>query len=389
MAGINVSTLAVTKARDYRIDFIRGLALLTIFINHVRDNFYEKLTHKNFGLSDAAEIFVLLAGISAALAFYPKFTFGYRLETSKQIFRRITKLYFWHIASTLLVICMFVAAGLFLNRPAFFQEINIGPVIKSPVEGFAGVFMLSHQLGYFNILPMYMILLAFLPAIIWLYRYDVRLLLGASIGLYLLAGYFKINLPNYPAAGFWFFNPLSWQLLYVAGFAGFLYCREHGSIPYNKYLYWGCVIMLIWWCFWVQLGWWKMWRYVDLGVVTGALWSFNKSFVALPRLFHVLALVYVFIHSPLPGLLTKWLSGENAVVRIGQHALHLFCFGSVLAMLLLIIRMYFGGGIVLDTILVGGGIAAHVALANYLSRDRQTPKGDTFIVNGAGPTAVV
>jgi hypothetical protein len=45
--------------RDHRIDFLRGAALASIFINHVPGNIWEQLTHKNFGFSDAAEIFVL------------------------------------------------------------------------------------------------------------------------------------------------------------------------------------------------------------------------------------------------------------------------------------------------------------------------------------------
>ena len=47
--------------RDYRIDFFRGLALISIFVNHIPGNFYSNFTHRNFGLSDAAELFVLLA----------------------------------------------------------------------------------------------------------------------------------------------------------------------------------------------------------------------------------------------------------------------------------------------------------------------------------------
>ncbi len=39
--------------RDTRIDVLRALALLTIFINHVPGTIYEHFTTKNFGFSDA------------------------------------------------------------------------------------------------------------------------------------------------------------------------------------------------------------------------------------------------------------------------------------------------------------------------------------------------
>jgi hypothetical protein len=55
--------------RDTRIDVLRALALLTIFVDHVPGTAFEYLTYKNFGFSDAAEVFVLISGISVALAY--------------------------------------------------------------------------------------------------------------------------------------------------------------------------------------------------------------------------------------------------------------------------------------------------------------------------------
>jgi len=64
---------ATPSRRDHRVDFLRGMALAIIFINHVPGNFYEKLTPKNFGFSDAAEIFVILAGFASAYAYFSRF----------------------------------------------------------------------------------------------------------------------------------------------------------------------------------------------------------------------------------------------------------------------------------------------------------------------------
>ena len=49
------------NGRDHRIDFFRGLALIFIFWDHIPHNPLAELTVRNFGLSDAAEIFVFLA----------------------------------------------------------------------------------------------------------------------------------------------------------------------------------------------------------------------------------------------------------------------------------------------------------------------------------------
>jgi hypothetical protein len=49
------------------IDFWRGFALLTIFVDHVPGLWFESYTMRQFGLSDAAELFVFLAGWSMRL----------------------------------------------------------------------------------------------------------------------------------------------------------------------------------------------------------------------------------------------------------------------------------------------------------------------------------
>ena len=82
------ATPVARPARDTRIDVLRALALIAIFINHVPGNLLEHLTHKNFGFSDSAEAFVLISGISAGLAFAATFVPGKRLAVSVRILRR-------------------------------------------------------------------------------------------------------------------------------------------------------------------------------------------------------------------------------------------------------------------------------------------------------------
>ena len=60
-------------ARDPRLDVLRGLCLVMIFINHVPGNALEVLTTRNFGFSDAAEGFVMMSGIAAGIAYGPDF----------------------------------------------------------------------------------------------------------------------------------------------------------------------------------------------------------------------------------------------------------------------------------------------------------------------------
>ena len=64
------------STRDPRLDVLRGVALVTIFVNHVPGNVYESLTIRNWGFSDAAEAFVLMSGVSAGIAYGPAFRPG-------------------------------------------------------------------------------------------------------------------------------------------------------------------------------------------------------------------------------------------------------------------------------------------------------------------------
>ena len=49
------------------VDFWRGFALITIFIDHIPGLVYAKYTLVNFSISDAADLFVFLAGWSLRL----------------------------------------------------------------------------------------------------------------------------------------------------------------------------------------------------------------------------------------------------------------------------------------------------------------------------------
>lgn len=59
----------IRSNRDLRVDFFRGLALWWIFADHIPDNWIARFSLQNFALCDATEVFVLLAGYAAGLAY--------------------------------------------------------------------------------------------------------------------------------------------------------------------------------------------------------------------------------------------------------------------------------------------------------------------------------
>ncbi|TIX09403.1 MAG: DUF1624 domain-containing protein, partial [Mesorhizobium sp.] len=207
-------TMPVSPGRDTRIDVFRALALLTIFIDHVPGTMFETLTYKNFGFSDAAEAFVLISGMSVALAYGSKFQSGGRLLATLKMWRRAGVLYVAHIVTTMAVMALFCAAAVFARRPELLKLINIEPLMKNTPEVLVGIVTLGHQLGYNNILPVYAVLLLLAPAFLLLISYRPVPALVLSGALWLVVGIWQIAPPNYPEPGFWFLNPLSWQFLF-------------------------------------------------------------------------------------------------------------------------------------------------------------------------------
>ncbi len=366
---------AAPSGRDNRVDVLRGLALVSIFINHVPGNAFEHLTHKNFGFSDAAEVFVLLAGYAAAMAWYPGFTGNRMGETVRRIWARAGFLYVCHLATTLAAITLFASSAVLTGWPGYLLDavpglyLNLATVIALPGPAAIGIVTGGHQLGYFNILPLYICLLLMLPALMLLARLGIAWLLAASFSLWLAAALFGIDLPDYPRIGGWFFNPLSWQLLFSIGLALGIARRQGITLRPNRTVMALATAWLVFAAVVVLTDSVQNWPVLPL---PWRLYHLDKTYVALPRLMHVLALGYVVMMSPI-GRWLGMISRDNPLAAMGRNSLGVFCCGSLAAMTAAIIRSEWAGGLVLDVLLVATGLALQVALGRHLDRRRKRP----------------
>jgi hypothetical protein len=350
------------KQRDTRIDVFRALALLTIFINHVPGTIYENLTSKNFGFSDSAEAFVLISGMSVGLAYGAKFVPGMRLLMTLKAWRRAATLYCTHILMTVATLAIFCAAGIYLKRPEFMSFINIGPLMSEPAKALIGLFTMGHQLGYNNILSMYGVLLLMLPLFLLIASFSISAMVVLSGVLWLIAGVYQIAPPNYPTDGVWFLNPLSWQFLFVIGIAGVLHVRRGGTIVFNKYLFGLSLSYVLIALVWVR---WPLWGLdTSLGLPT-VITGFDKTFLSLTRLAHVLALAYIIVAVPAISNLART-SPDHPLAILGKYSLPVFVTGTILAMVAQVVKVMNPGGVLDDTLLIGSGIMAQFAMAYYL-----------------------
>ena len=349
-------------ARDTRIDVFRALALLTIFVNHVPGTVFEHITHKNFGFSDSAEAFVLISGIAVGLAYGQKFAPGGRLLVMLKAWRRAGVLYVTHIMTTIGTLAIFSAAAIWFARPDLLKLINIETIVSDTPRALVGLASLGHQIGYNNILPMYAAALLMLPVFLLIGTFSLRLMVVASGLLWLAAGLWHIAPFNYPTAGLWFLNPLSWQFLFVIGMAAMIHVRRGGEISFQPILavMAGAYVVLAF--AWVRIPLWGAEAGLDLPAVLG---GFDKTFLSLPRLLHVLAIAYLIVAIPALSNLART-SASHPLAVLGKHSLPVFVAGTLAAMAAQVVKTVLPGGLGLDAMLIGSGIALQFALAYYL-----------------------
>ncbi|MBN2447432.1 MAG: OpgC domain-containing protein, partial [Phycisphaerae bacterium] len=344
--------------RDLRIDFFRGLALLFIFVDHVPDNVVGRFTLRNFGFADAAEVFVLLAGFSAMLAYGRTFEHqGFRAGLGR-VFDRVRDIYLWHLA--LIVICgvgLTLAASYFANT-SYANNIGVHVFSSDPVRSTVMAAALVNQPNMLNILPLYIVLLMFwLPVVLWLLpRYPWQALV-LSVGLWALANLLDLNLPSQQHAKGWVFNPFAWQLLITIG-AVTAHFTLKGPLPVSRLL---VVVAAAYLTFsflyvapWTQIRGLESWRVF----APDLLGNMNKTYLSPWRLANVVALGYLAMILLSPQ--SQWLSRAWAtgIGRCGRHSLEIFSLGTVLSFAGWVLLSEAGNGIVLQILvsILGIGI---------------------------------
>ncbi|PZQ95891.1 MAG: OpgC domain-containing protein [Cereibacter sphaeroides] len=368
----------VTRApRDPRLDVFRGLALVMIYINHVPGTIYEFMTSRNFGQSDAAEAFVMMSGIAAGLAYSGSFRNPPYWPGTARVWHRSWTLYLMHIFMTMwsLAIAALAARWLGGTHRLFVNEMAV--LFDAPLGFLVGVPLLTHQLGYVNILPMYAFLLMITPALLWVALRRPWWLALASLTFWLVVGLYEWDLPNYPNAGGWFFNPLAWQVLFIAGLLTGVFARQGKRfIPVYWWLQLITAAILVAGFVWAKIpaigeAWTQaLWQANQNGV--HRFWTYaDKTYVTWPRLIHILALAYLL--STLP--IVRRAAGSKLaapLALLGRQALPVFVMGSLLALAAQALKESLTQNLAIDTALIFGGILLQLGFA--YAKDRLSLK---------------
>ena len=366
--------------RDPRLDFFRGLGMFIILIAHITSNPWTLWIPARFGFSDATEMFVFCSGMASALAFGAVFARAGWLMGTLQIAFRVWQVYWVHLGVffvTLLLVLSLNATQIFPRDEV--RALNLYPFLNNTGPNLIGLMTLTYVPNYFDILPMYLVILALIPVMMALARVDVRLALGFSVVLW-AAGTAGLNLPaelwfERPSVRPWFFNPFTWQLVFFTGFA-----LMAGWLPAPPVRPWLIGLALAVVLLSVPFAWHKIIGASEFVRDWRREWSFlfSKTDFGILRYVHFLALAYLAWVAAGPGgarLRRDGIAGAVVAVvsQVGQQSLAVFAASMVLARGLGAVLNLAGGGPLAALAVNLAGFAALIAVARIAAFFKARP----------------
>ena len=316
-----------SATRDFRVDFFRGLALWWIYTDHIPGDVLGDFSLRNFAMCDATEVFVLLAGYGAGLSYGLALARKGTISTIADVLRRAWTLYIVHIFLFVLFAAQVTYSATALNRMYYLEETRLDVLGDDPYRSILEAVLLRFQPSLLNILPLYVVLLVFFAATIWMLRWP-RVLFGISFATYLVVRFTNLNFSAWGGDG-WFFDPLAWQFLFIIGVL--LACapmrRPSRRWPFDAIaagiVVLGVVVTLVIEAQPRRLDW------VSHSAVFHYLVIEDKTGLYPFRLASILALTWLcvrLVRFDQPWLRSRWAA---PLLLIGQNSLPVFCSGIV------------------------------------------------------------
>ena len=357
----------VTTGRDLRLDLFRGIALWLIFLDHIPSNLVAWGTLRNYGFSDATEIFVFVSGYTAAFVYGKEMRERGFIIAGARILRRTWQIYVAHVFLFAIYLAEISYVATSFENPLYSEEMGIMDFLKQPDVTIVQALLLRFRPVNMDVLPLYIVLMLFLPIILWLMKWKADVTLALSVLLYALTWHFDWYLTAYPN-GVWFFNPLAWQLMFVFG----AWCALGGAQRMSRILsspvtLWVCFAYLFA-AFCVTL----TWHVPQLGHLMPRrleqwMYPIDKTNLDVLRFAHFLALAAItvrFLPKDWSGLKSPWL---RPLILCGQHSLEIFCLGVFLAFAGHFVLAEISGGAVLHAVVSVCGILIMWGMASVIS----------------------
>jgi len=330
--------------RELRLDLFRGIALWLIYIDHLPPNILTWFTLRNYGFSDATEIFIFISGYTAAFVYGRAMRERGFVVATARILKRVWQIYVAHVFLFTIYLAEISYVATSFENPLYAEEMGILDFLKQPDVTIVQALLLKFRPVNMDVLPLYIVLMLFLPPILWLMQRSADLALVLSVLLYALTWQYDLTLSAYPG-GVWYFNPFAWQMLFVFG----AWCalggarRMAGVLASRVTLYLSVAYLAFAFC--VTLTWYipQLSRFMP-ALLEQWMYPINKTDLDVLRFAHFLALAAItvrFLHKDWAGLKSPWL---RPLIVCGQHSLEIFCLGVFLAFAGHFILAEFAGG---------------------------------------------
>ena len=349
------------QGRDLRIDACRGIALWFIFLDHVPNNIGTWLTLRNYGFSDAAEVFMFVSGVTCALAYGRAWRYEGWTGVFSRTLRRSWDIYIAFLLLTLACAILVHLAGRIAD------ESNMRILLDDPGATLARAAVLQYRPVNTDVLPVFVLLHLLFAPLLWLLFRAPNATLAASLALYALVQAFGWTVPAWPN-GHWAFNPLAWQLLVVLG-AWWMINEDERARPWVTsrttlmlavlYLLFSLVIALSWRI--------KPLEALIPQALAKLLYPMDKSNLDPLRLLHFLAIAVLaawLVPRNWRGLTTPVMRGA---IRCGQNSLPIYCLGVLLTFASHVVLLDISDGLAMQIALSLAGIAAMIATATLLN----------------------
>jgi hypothetical protein len=121
--------------RELRLDLFRGMALWLIFIDHLPPNILTWFTIRNYGFSDATEIFIFISGYTAAFVYgRAMLEHGVVIATAR-ILKRVWQIYVAHVFLFTIFLAEISYVATSFENPLYSEEMGILDFLKIPMPG--------------------------------------------------------------------------------------------------------------------------------------------------------------------------------------------------------------------------------------------------------------
>lgn len=371
---ITVRSVLPKSQRDLRLDLFRGLANWLIFLGHIPDSVLAWFTTRNYGFSDGADLFVLISGYTATFVFGKMMMEHGFVVGASRLLRRVWQLY----AAHLLLFLFYLTSVHYLSHrfddPHLMDQFNVAHLMNFPVETLSHGLVLQFKPLNLDVLPLYIVLMAAFPIVLWLMLQWRNAVMVGSIGLYLAARHYGWNFASYPA-GVWYFNPYTWQLLFVLGAwlalggaqasrwllrSRILYALSAGFLLFALVIALAERIPEL--------------RQLIPDSIDEIFIPNDKTNLAPYRVIHLASLVFIvvaLIPIDWPGL--QW-PIFKPLIRCGQQSLQVFCVGLFLSFVAHFVLEFGSEGILAQLLVGAAGLCILTIIAYYRTWSKRVDK---------------